>query len=170
MSTQIEELTLLAQLLAEPTEESLALIEEIAPQLPWLSDKAVEQLRQTPLRDWQAEHTRLFVTGRPHTECSPFESVWREGQMVGKSTQQLHGLYQAAGYTPDAELPADYLGSELMFLAWALQHHGDNEELLMAILTHLHGWVPKFAKAVRIHAELDFYRDWARRLETLFSL
>ncbi|WP_294945315.1 molecular chaperone [Sulfurivirga sp.] len=166
----VQELRLLATLLGEPTEESLPLIEEIAPQLLWLSDEAVAQLRQIPLSDWQAEHTRLFITGRPHTECSPFESVWREGQMVGESAMALKRLYEAFGFVPDAQLPADFLGSELACLAHALTYHADREELLMELLEHLHAWVPKFAKAVRIHTDLALYRDWARRLERLFSL
>ncbi|SIN70943.1 respiratory nitrate reductase chaperone NarJ [Sulfurivirga caldicuralii] len=165
----VQELHLLASLLGEPTEESLPLLEEIAPQLPWLSDAALEQLRETPLEEWQAEHTRLFISGRPHTECVPFESVWREGQMIGESAMALKRLYDAFGFTPDAELPADFLGSELECLAFALTHHADKEETLVELLEHLHGWIPKFAKAVRIHAELELYRDWAKRLEALFA-
>ena len=165
----VQELHLLAILLGEPTEESLPLLEEVAPQLPWLSDAAMAQLRETPLETWQMEHTRLFITGRPHTECSPFESVWREGQMVGESAMALKRLYEVFGFTPDAELPADYLGSELECLAYALTHHADQEEHLVALLEHLHGWIPRFAKAVRIHADLELYRDWARRLEALFA-
>lgn len=165
----VQELHLLASLLGEPTEESLPLLEEVAPQLPWLSDAALAQLRDTPLEAWQAEHTRLFINGHPHTECVPFESVWREGQMIGESAMALKRLYEAFGFTPDAELPADFLGSELECLAFALTYHPDKEETLVELLEHLHGWIPRFATAVRIHADLELYRDWAKRLEALFA-
>ena len=169
MSESVQELNQLSGLLAEPCEDSLAAIEELAPQLPWLSAQAIEQLKNTPLEHWQAEHTRLFISGHPKTECVPFESVWTEGQMMGEAATRIHQFYQAAGFTPDTALPEDFLGTELQFLAFLIQHHREQEEALHEMLELLSTWVPKFATSVRIHAELQLYKDWAKRLEALFS-
>ncbi|BCN93483.1 chaperone TorD [Thiomicrorhabdus immobilis] len=170
MSEKIQELIVLAGLLGEPCEESMEAIQELAPQLDWLSKEAVEEVASTPLERWQMEHTRLFVSGHPKTECAPFESVWAEGRMIGDSTFSIQTLYNKVQYKPDAELPADYLGSELEFLAFVLENYNEQQAFLVEILEHLHGWVPKFAKAVRIHADLSFYRDYAKRLEALFEM
>ena len=169
MSEQVQELNLLSGLLAEPCEESLAVLEEIAPQLPWLSEQALVQLRQTPLEHWQVEHTELFISGHPKTYCMPFESVWTEGQMMGESTMRMSEYYQAAGFEISADLPADFLGTELQFLAYLIEHHREQEELMHEVLINMNAWIPKFSTSVRIHAELLLYKDWAKRLEGLFS-
>jgi TorA maturation chaperone TorD len=169
MSESVQELNLLSGLLAEPCEDSLAAIEELAPQLPWLSAEALEQLRHTPLPDWQAEHTALFVSGHPKTHCMPFESVWMEGQMMGEAVMRINDYYQIAGFSIEADLPADFLGTELQFLAYLIEHHREQEELMHEVLDGMNAWIPKFATAVRIHADLLIYKDWAKRLEALFS-
>ncbi len=170
MSQKIQELIVLAGLIGEPCEESLEAIQELAPQLQWLSPEAVDEIKNLPLERWQMEHTRLFVSGHPKTECAPFESVWTEGRMIGEATHKINDLYAKVQYKPDAELPADFLGSELEFLAFVLENYAEQQAFLLEILEHLHGWIPKFAKAIRIHAELTFYRDYAKRLEALFEM
>jgi len=169
MSEQVQELNVLSGLLAEPCEESLAALEELAPQLPWLSQEALAQLRQAPLEHWQAEHTNLFVSGHPKTHCMPFESVWMEGQMMGEAVMRVSERYQIAGFTVDTELPADFLGTELQFLAYLIEHHREQEELMHEVITDMSAWIPKFTTAVRIHGELLLYKDWAKRLEALFG-
>lgn len=170
MNEQLDELHILASLLGEPAEDSRDIIAELAPSLTWLSQTALDEIAQLPLEEWQAEHTRLFVSGHPSTPCLPFESVWQEGRMMGESTTQIHLLYQRIHFKPEADLPEDFLGSELIFLAEALTHYRDDEEFLMEILQHLHAWVPKWTKAVRIHSQLAYYQDYAKRLEKLFEL
>jgi len=170
MSEKIQELIVLAGLLGEPCSESMEAIQELAPQLNWLSEDSVKEIESTPLERWQMEHTRLFISGHPKTECAPFESVWTEGRMVGETTESIQALYNKVQYKPDAELPADYLGSELEFLAFVLENYSEQQAFLVEILEHLHTWVPKFAKAIRIHSELSFYRDYAKRLEALFEI
>jgi TorA maturation chaperone TorD len=168
MSEQVKELDILSALLAEPCEESLATLEELAPQLPWLSAEALIQLQQTPLEHWQAEHTRLFVSGHPKTPCMPFESVWTEGQMMGETVLRMSQWYGDAGFKVEAELPTDFLGTELQFLAFMIEHHREAEEQIADLLLSLQAWIPKFATAVKIHTDLLLYKDWAKRLETLF--
>jgi len=170
MSEKIQELIVLSGLLGEPCEESIEAIQELAPQLNWLSEASMNEIESTPLERWQMEHTRLFVSGHPKTECAPFESDWIEGRMIGETTHSIQALYNKVQYTPDAELPADYLGSELEFLAFVLENYSEQQAFLVEILEHLHTWVPKFAKAVRIHADMSFYRDYAKRLEALFEM
>ncbi|MEA1987875.1 MAG: molecular chaperone TorD family protein [Pseudomonadota bacterium] len=170
MSEKIQELVVLAGLIGEPCEESMEAIQELAPQLNWLSNEAVAEIESLPLERWQMEHTRLFISGHPKTECSPFESVWAEGRMMGETTDKINELYATVQYKPDAELPADFLGSELEFLAFVLENYSEQQAFLVEILEHLHTWVPKFAKSIRIHSDLAFYRDYAKRLESLFEM
>lgn len=168
MSEQVKELDLLSALLAEPCEESLATLEEIAPQLPWLSAEALAEIRQLPLDHWQAEHTRLFVSGHPKTPCMPFESVWTEGQMMGESVLRMSQWYADAGFDVQTELPFDFLGTELQFLAFMIEHHREQEEQIADLLLALQAWIPKFATTVIIQTEVKLYKDWAKRLTQLF--
>jgi TorA maturation chaperone TorD len=169
MSESVQELNLLSGLLAEPCEDSLAAIEELAPQLPWLSAEALAQLQKTSLDHWQMEHTRLFISGHPKTDCLPFESVWTEGQMMGEAVMRMANWYQDANFQLETELPADFLGTELQFLAYLIEQHREQEDLLAEVLTDMNAWIPKFTTAVKIHADLLLYKDWAKRLEALFS-
>lgn len=170
MSEQVKELDLLSALLAEPCEESLATLEELAPQLPWLSAEALAEIQQTSLETWQAEHTRLFVSGHPKTPCMPFESVWTEGQMMGEAVMRMSQWYSDAGFKVETELPFDFLGTELQFLAFMIENHREHEEHIADVLIALQSWIPKFSTSVKIHTDLLLYKDWANRLEQLFQL
>jgi TorA maturation chaperone TorD len=89
--------------------------------------------------------------------------------LMGEAVMRVNNYYQMAGFKIEAELPADFLGTELQFLAFLIEHHREQEELMHQVLTDMNAWIPKFATAVRIHAELLLYKDWAKRLEVLFS-
>jgi putative dimethyl sulfoxide reductase chaperone len=170
MSEQIQELQVLAGFLSEPCEESLGVLAEVAGQLDWLSPEALAELEAVSLEQWQVEHTRLFVSGHPKTPCMPFESVWIDGQMMGEATLINSQLYQAAGFEVTEDLPADFLATQLQFLAHLIIHHREQEDLMHEVLMNMGGWIPKFAVAVRLNADLRIYKDWANRLEALFSL
>ena len=77
-----KELRDLAFLLGRPDAEGPAVLGEMAASRPWLAE-AVTEIRALPLEEWQGEHTRLFVTGYPHTPCPPFASAWLDGRMQG---------------------------------------------------------------------------------------
>ncbi|MDD3449604.1 MAG: molecular chaperone TorD family protein, partial [Gammaproteobacteria bacterium] len=91
-----DELRTLALLLAAPAEESLETMRDLAVHQPWLAP-ALEELEREPLAHWQAEHTRLFISGFPRTPCPPFASAWREGQLHGHAAVEQAGLYGRAG-------------------------------------------------------------------------
>lgn len=161
------ELELLAALLAMPQAGSLEALAEVAGETPWLQ-AAVDQLHSTPLEEWQAEHTRLFISGHPHTPCPPFESVWREGKMMGHSLDKVQRLYVQAGFTPSAELPADFLGSELELLAAVLAQQPESP-LLGEVANHLHGWILPFARQLQAESRLALYRVLGEKLEAVFT-
>lgn len=90
--------------------------------------------------------------------------------MMGEATILNSQLYQSAGFNPSSALPADFLGTQLQFLAHLIEHYREQEELMHEVLINMSAWIPKFATSVRIHADLTLYKDWANRLETLFNL
>lgn len=165
---KLVELELLAVLLGTPGEEALEVLQSISTSEPWLQD-AVTGLADVPLQEWQAEHTRLFVSGHPRTVCAPFASVWKEGKMQGQARDAALALYARAGFKPEAELPADFLGSELQLLAFLLAQNPLDESLVMDTLEHLRDWVPPFSEALRRESRVALYRAMGERLETLFT-
>jgi len=66
------------------------------------------------------EHTRLFGgLSKTYGAPPPYESVAREGKLLGECTIAVSAAYSAAGFdapVPEAG-PADHLGAELRFLA-----------------------------------------------------
>ena len=168
MASTPENLSLLAGLLSSPTNESLTLLEQLAEEHAWLR-QAVAELGTTPLEGWQAEHTRLFVSGYPHTACPPFESAYRGGDMGGKAAADLSELYRRVGLEPD-EVAPDYLGTELECAAYLLARPEPVDETLWKQLwdTHLRGWVPRFARSLISESDLLLYRQVGAQLSTLF--
>lgn len=80
-----------AQLLGVPDATALATLQAMQPTWPQLQP-AVLELQGLPLGEWQAEHTRLFISGYPHTACPPFESFYRHGDLHGKAVDET--VYQ----------------------------------------------------------------------------
>lgn len=169
------ELRLLAVLLAMPESESLDGLRDMLPAAPWLAP-AVAELERLPLEHWQAEHTRLFISGYPRTPCPPFESAYRQGQMGGTTASELQGFYGRAGLTA-TEVPADYLGTLLecaAYLTDLAQERGEGggdcpaAALLVELWgDHLKRWLPRFARDLAEHAGLLLYRGLGSRLARL---
>ena len=164
----MDELQLLSGLLASPEEESLALLEQMAPAFPWL-EPAVEELRGMPLDRWQGEHTRLFINGIPKTVCPPFESAWRQKSMGGFAESELVELYRRAGLAAD-DAPPDYLGTMLECAAFLNLASGETQKALRDELwkKHLEVWVPEFGAILERESELGLYRVLGARLAGLF--
>jgi TorA maturation chaperone TorD len=65
------------------------------------------------------EHTRLFCgISEEYGPPPPYESLWREGLLMGDSTVQVASHYVNAGYGLDGQFsPCDHLADELRFMA-----------------------------------------------------
>jgi TorA maturation chaperone TorD len=169
MTITADELRLLSQLLGTPEEESLKAIEELADAYPWLQPGAAE-LAGITLGEWQAEHTRLFISGFPTTVCPPFASARRHGCMGGSVVEELHAFYERCGLQSEG-LPEDYLGTMLECAAW-LQEQGtqQSQELLSELWQqHLVPWLPEFGRKLADESRLGLYRDLGRQLRELAS-
>jgi TorA maturation chaperone TorD len=164
---QPEQLRLLGGLLAGPADDSLALLQALADDHPWLKP-GVDELAALPLDQWQGEHTRLFVNGYPKTVCPPFESAYRHGCMHGTATTELGDLYRRLGLTA-GDIPADYLGAELEAATWLLEQPEAADPALRDELwdNHLSVWLPRFAADLWAESKLRLYRDLGARLAAL---
>lgn len=162
--TTPDRLRILSALLGMPTAGGLQAIEELAEMYPWLLEPARE-LRSLPLEQWQREHSRLFVSGAPRTPCPPFESAYRQPQVV----DELDALYRRIGVQV-ADLPADYLGVMLDCAAHLLDPRRRAPFCLWQTLwdQHLTQWVPAFARDLQTHGELLLYRQMGEQLLALF--
>jgi len=161
---------ILAQLLGQPNEGSLEAMQELLEENSWL-DAAIDELRATPLDQWQAEHTRLFINGYPKTACPPYGSIHRHDRMEGPICDELRSLYQRAGLAPVQEVPPDYLGTLLEFAAWLHeQETGEARGLLDELRDrHLAGWLPDYADCLQRESRLRLYRDMGAQLESWLS-
>lgn len=161
-----EELVLLAGLFSEPVDESKEVILELAEEHPWLGPAAAE-LAETALVDWQAEHTRLFISGHPGTPCPPFESAYREGRMWGDSADAWDEIHRWAGTDPGG-LPPDFLGSALSVVAAQLAADPpDPQGIAIAGWERLARWLPDFARDLQDNSALVLYRALGERLSAL---
>jgi TorA maturation chaperone TorD len=111
----------------------------------------------------ESERVRLFVTAREGVAVPPYGSWWREGCLQGRTTSEVAEFYRGEGLEPQPGAgPADYLGAELEFLHFLLQHqhaaavtrrpeleeHSRRLERLF-LERHVLTWVPGFCAAGR---------------------
>jgi TorA maturation chaperone TorD len=158
----------LALLLGMPHQDALSTIEDLAQTYPWLQ-QAVDELRTIPLEHWQAEHTRLFLSGYPETVCPPFESAYRHGCMDGPVRAELEQLYRQVGLAP-VEAPADYLGTLLECAAYLSEGNTPHAAVLSVLWDeHLGGWLPDFSRALIKHGRLKLYRNLGKQLAALIE-
>ncbi|PWB56481.1 MAG: molecular chaperone TorD [Nitrosomonadales bacterium] len=163
-----EALRLFAGLLASPAGDSLRVLQDLSDEHSWLK-QPVDELEALPLEEWQAEHTRLFISGHPRTVCPPFESAFLGGTMFGASCGRLSDLYRRAGLEAEGA-PPDYLGTMLECAAWlAEQPCGHSRELSRELWQdHLAAWVPRFSATLRMDGNLALYRELGKQMEGLF--
>jgi len=167
----------LSVLLSMPEEGALDALREMSDQVPWLGE-AVAELEGVALDRWQAEHTRLFVSGYPKTPCPPFESAYRQGQMGGTMASDLVAFYRRVGLEPEG-VPADYLGTLLECAAYladlARSEETESAPCLVVALErelwqeHLGHWLPRFAVDLKHAAQLKLYRALAVQLGALME-
>lgn len=71
----------------------------------------------------ESERVRLFVNAPGGVPAPPYGSWWLDGVLDGASTQRVVAFYLREGLQNRGRTgPADYLGTELEFLGFLLQH------------------------------------------------
>jgi TorA maturation chaperone TorD len=123
------------------------------------------------------EHARLFRgIQEGYGPPPPYESLWREGQMMGDTTLSTLAAYAETGYRPDDRWgPPDHLAEQLRFVAtlangeweaWGAGRADDarwlRDRQSAFVAQHMQAWVPAYCQAVEHHAREPFYRALAR--------
>ena len=167
---------LLARALSYPDEDFAGRIQESLSRLPlelWSDPdldlgsllRSLAGLSLLPLEQLQGEHTRLFINAYPHVPCPPYESVYREGELLGRAAEEMDVLCHRWGLAVDGE-EVDHAGAELEFAAFLLSL-GTTESVAAAngfSTYHLLTWLPQFAADVARESRLAFYRAVGRLL------
>jgi TorA maturation chaperone TorD len=124
----------------------------------------------------QAEYTRLFLNGYPHTVCPPYESVYLEKRMHGEATIAVASAYAEWEMKVEAGL-IDHLATELEFLAF-LASAESLENAISAnarkasdefLQKHLRRWTPQFIADLKAGAKLDCYRMLVELIESVLA-
>jgi len=130
------------------------------------------------------EHTRLFCgISEEYGPPPPYESLWREGQLMGESTVEVARCYLDAGYQPDGRFaPLDHLVEELRFMAslcnaeYEAQIAGDTKttEQLRSkqqdfLAQHLGAWIGDYCRKIAELSNEELYRSLARVTATVVA-
>ncbi len=123
------------------------------------------------------EFTRLFRgIKRGYGPPPPYESVYREGRLMGETAVRVMKFYEKAGFgIIDEEAgPQDYIGTELKFMSLlCLQESGawekGNRQNAFRIINlekdflehHILTWVPEFCSLIRRETREKFYEGVA---------
>jgi len=128
--------------------------------------RELEALSSLPLDQVQGEYTRLFINAYPHVPCSPYESVYREGVLMGESTEEVNRSYQKWGLVVNGE-EVDHAAVEFEFLAflWSLETREALDEAEHFRKEHLARWMPRFSADLAKHSRLGFYRELAELIK-----
>jgi putative dimethyl sulfoxide reductase chaperone len=134
--------------------------------------------REEVLKLVSIDRTRLLHgVGKNHSPPPPYESIYRDGRIWGKSTEEVAQTCSRLGIKLSSECsePPDYIGIEfdLMRLicsaekeAWeagSIDKAGKYLQVGSEFLEqHIMKWVPDFCEQMYHKSELDFYRGIAR--------
>jgi TorA maturation chaperone TorD len=182
----------LSRSLVMPDEEWFGTMGELLNELrtkPWGEEMSralekwgasLDELKSEPLEEVQYEYTRLFVNGYPKTACPPYESVYREGTMLGESAMDVYLIYRDWGVEVDENEAGDHLAAMLEFLYYLNMVRGiaDDDEKLRDVedaiegfwKDHLKPWVPQFAGDLVENASMPFYVQLGRVLAKVCTL
>jgi len=136
---------------------------------------ALAQDFATPQEGLEAEYARLFVgPGRP--VAHPYESVYREGRVMGDCALAVRQIYAAEGLAPEGHSLPDHVALELEFMAHLTRREaearerGDEEGALACLRQqeaflseHLGRWLPRFCQRVLTGEAHPFYASLAQR-------
>jgi TorA maturation chaperone TorD/Fe-S-cluster-containing hydrogenase component 2 len=128
-----------------------------------------------PQEGLEAEYARLFIgPGRP--VAHPYESVYREGRVMGNCTLAVRASYAAEGLAPEGHSLPDHVAVELEFMAHLARREAeaweqDDEEGALICLRqqeaflseHLGRWLPRFCQRVLTGEAHPFYTSLAQR-------
>lgn len=131
------------------------------------SDREAQALRLA------CEHTRLFCgISEEYGPPPPYESLWREGQLMGESSVQVGRHYLEAAYQPNSGFaPFDHLVEELRFMAALCnaeaEASGDavpplRERQRRFLNEHLGAWIGDYACRLEAQAKEPLYQALAR--------
>ncbi|WP_126443675.1 TorD/DmsD family molecular chaperone [Sulfuricystis multivorans] len=141
-------------------------------------DGAAAQLQRclgtASLQDLQVEHLRLFGGVREgYGPPPPYESIHREGRLLGESTESVLRHYCKHGFFLEGEHGGrgDHLGLELKFLALLCHEESrrwrdGNISLGLAalaaqwafIVEHLHAWAPNYCRRIQGETVQAFFQ------------
>lgn len=141
-------------------------------------DMALVQLQRSlgtaSPQDLHSEHLRLFGGVREgYGPPPPFESLHREGRLLGRSTESVIQHYRNSGFSLADEVagPEDHLGLELKFLAllcheesrrWRDGNAVAGRSALAAqqafIEEHLQAWAPAYCRHVQGESQHPFFQ------------
>jgi len=127
------------------------------------------------LKELQVEYTRIFI-GPMYVPCPPYESVYREGLVMQKSTIEVIETYAEAGLEISTNYKdnPDHIGAELEFMHYLCKNseeaiNEDNIEKMLKFLTiqerfirdHILIWINKFCDDIIHTTTVDFYKGLA---------
>lgn len=166
MNVTPEQLQLFSLLLGAPEANALEMLQSLSAEHPWLAGP-LHELHETPLQQWQGEHTALFINGYPHTVAPPFLSALRSGQMGGSEEDEMREFYYRLGLEADG-MPADYLGTLFECAAWLLQQEEQSEDFAELWDNYLYPVLPDFANRLIEHQGLRLYQEMGRQLSQIY--
>lgn len=125
---------------------------------------------ETFYRMLAVEYTRLFINAAPKMPCPPYESVYREGTVMGDSTLDVIESYNKEGLRVMEnfhDLP-DHVAVELEFLYY-LMNNGNVEAHDSFMQKHFSEWVPVFCGKVETNDSSGFYSLAAKVLKRFIN-
>ncbi|MBS3761382.1 TorD/DmsD family molecular chaperone [Halodesulfurarchaeum sp.] len=169
---------LLAELLRQPDEEVLGLLEETE-ETELAVDPAALRAVETDLQTMRVDHAKLFV-GPYELQAPPYESAYLhdDGRVATETTNTVQTTFLQEGFDIDMDEPADHVVAELEFMYVLVLREvealasGNEAEAVSYIekqdeffSVHLDQWIDEFAAKVRQNAETDFYEQLGAALK-----
>lgn len=151
-----------------------SLLEQLAPAAAAQVGIMKENLSLLTEEELKIDYAALFV-GPFELIAAPYGSVYleRHRTVMGDTTQKVQGWYRDAGLQLDLQEPPDHIAIELEFLHYLCLQEAEalavddpkmaqmHLETRIEFTATLMGWLPAFARQIKIGAETGYYRALA---------
>ena len=135
-----------------------------------LSEQATQfpdEISAQYLEDVQVDYTKLFINGIPSVLAPPYASVYIDGSLNNKSADSVRAYYQKYEVDIEDDEFADYIVSELDFLAYLVAEEKDCEEFLRH---YFRPWFTQFRDDVLYHAESHYIKTIVELIDSFTRL
>jgi len=118
-----------------------------------------ETIRNSAVKIYSVDYTRLFITAYPSVLAPPYVSYYKERSLMGQVSSTILDIYHQNGFEVNeavSEMP-DHISTVLEFLYRLLETTDGEKRARKFYAEYMKWWLPQWVEQIEKYAEMPFY-------------